>query len=106
VLTSISNDYHYDNIFKRQVECLGKPGDVLIGMSTSGRSKNVVAGLAAAREKQITTVGMVGDKAGDMGPLCDFLLQMPSPHTNRIQEGHILVGHIICGIIERQMFPR
>jgi D-sedoheptulose 7-phosphate isomerase len=106
VLTSISNDYSYERIFARQIETLGRPGDVLIGLSTSGRSVNVVNALRAAREKNITTVGLVGNRPADMGPLCDFLLQMPSPHTPRIQEGHILVGHVICGLIERLMFPR
>lgn len=106
VLTSISNDYAYQNIFARQVECIGRPGDVLIGLSTSGKSANVVAALKAARAKSITTVGLVGHAAADMGPHCDFVLAMPSPQTPRIQEGHILVGHMICGIIEREMFPR
>jgi D-sedoheptulose 7-phosphate isomerase len=106
VLTSISNDYGYEHVFARQVEAVGRPGDVLIGLSTSGRSPNVIAALRAARARQLVTVGMTGEQAADMAACCDYLLQVPSSKTPRIQEGHILIGHVLCGLVERVMYPR
>lgn len=104
VLTAIGNDYGYDRLFARQIEALGKPGDLFIGLSTSGRSANVLKALAACRERGIVTVGMTGDVGGDMPPLCDYCLRIPSTETPKIQEGHIVLGHIICALIEREMF--
>jgi D-sedoheptulose 7-phosphate isomerase len=106
ILTAIGNDYGYDEVFRRQIEALGVKGDVFIAISTSGRSKNLLKALEAARDKGITTVGMTGATGGDMLPLCDHCLRMPSTSTQKIQEGHIVVGHIFCGLIERLLFPR
>jgi D-sedoheptulose 7-phosphate isomerase len=106
VLTAVGNDYGFEEIFRRQIEGVGSKGDVLIGISTSGRSRNLVKALTAAREKGIITVGMTGATGGDMTALCDQCLRVPSVETQKIQEGHIILGHIFCGLIERLMFPR
>ncbi len=105
-LTAIGNDHGFDRIFARQVEALGRTGDLLIAMSTSGRSPNILAALEAARTRGIITVGMTGQNAGKMNTCCDHLLAMPSNDTPRIQEAHILVGHIICGLIEQALHPQ
>jgi D-sedoheptulose 7-phosphate isomerase len=104
VLTAIGNDYGYEKLFQRQVEAVGKSGDVFFGISTSGRSPNILAGLRACRERGITTVGFTGEKGGDMPALCDFCVRVPSSETPKIQEGHIVLGHIICALAEREMF--
>jgi D-sedoheptulose 7-phosphate isomerase len=106
ILTAIGNDYGYDEVFRRQIEAVGVKGDVFIAISTSGRSKNLLKALEAARDKGIATVGMTGATGGDMLALCDHCLRVPSTSTQKIQEGHIVVGHIFCGLIERMMFPR
>jgi D-sedoheptulose 7-phosphate isomerase len=106
VLTAIGNDYGYEEVFARQVDALGARGDVLVGISTSGRSKNVLKAFAAARAKGMATVGMTGRGGGDFPALCDVCLCMPSAETQKIQEGHIVLGHIFCGLIEARMFPR
>ena len=106
VLTAIGNDYGYERVFARQVEAVGSAGDVFVGISTSGRSPNVLHALRVAREKKLVTVGMTGRAGGQMPELCDHLLRTPSDSTPRIQEGHIAMGHAICQIIEAQMFPR
>jgi D-sedoheptulose 7-phosphate isomerase len=106
ILTAIGNDYGYDQVFERQINALGTSGDVFIGISTSGRSKNLVKALAAARKKGITTIGMTGAGGGDMLALCDTCLRIPSNETQKIQEGHIMLGHIFCGLVERMMFPQ
>jgi D-sedoheptulose 7-phosphate isomerase len=106
ILTAIGNDYGYEHVFRRQIEAIGVKGDVLIGISTSGRSKNLLMAFAAAREKGIMVVGMTGKTGGDMLALCDQCLRIPSLETQTIQEGHIVIGHIMCGLIERLMFPR
>ncbi len=106
ILTAIGNDYGYDDVFHRQIEAIGREGDVLVGLSTSGRSRNVVKAFATARRKRIVTVAMTGASGGDMLALADHCLRMPSEETQKIQEGHIVVGHILCGLIERLMFPR
>ncbi len=106
VLTAIGNDYGYERLFARQVEAVGSAGDVLFGISTSGRSPNVLAALDVARKKGLTTVGMTGRGGGQMPERCDYLLHVPSDATPRIQEGHIAMGHAICQIIEAQMFPK
>jgi D-sedoheptulose 7-phosphate isomerase len=106
ILTAIGNDYGYEEVFERQINALGKPGDVFIGISTSGRSKNLVRALKAARTKGIVTVGMTGATGGDMLALCDLCLRVPSTDTQKIQEGQIVLGHIFCGMVERAMFPR
>lgn len=104
VLTAIGNDYGYGHVFSRQIEALGRPGDVLIGISTSGKSPNVMAGLEKARQMGLITVGMTGSHGERITQLVDYMIEIPSRSTPQIQEGHILIGHIICGAIEEQMF--
>lgn len=106
VLTAIGNDYGYEKLFSRQVDAVGVAGDVFIGLSTSGRSPNILAALATARAKGLVTVGFTGRSGGDMAALCDHCIHVPSDETPRIQEGHIVVGHTICALIERGMFPQ
>jgi D-sedoheptulose 7-phosphate isomerase len=105
-LTAIANDHGFDRVFARQIDALGRRGDLLIAISTSGRSPNVIAALQTARAKGITTVGLTGQHPGPMGPWCDHLLAIPSTDTPRIQEAQILVGHIICGLIEQLLHPK
>lgn len=100
-LTAIGNDYGYDSVFSRQVEALAKSGDLLLGISTSGNSKNVLNALKVAREIGCQTLGFSGREGGEMRNLCDVLLISPSNDTPRIQEMHILMGHILCDLIER-----
>ncbi|MFH1690082.1 MAG: SIS domain-containing protein [Candidatus Eisenbacteria bacterium] len=104
VMTALANDYGYDMVFARQVEALGCRGDVLVGISTSGRSPNVVRALEAARAGGVVTVGLVGCDAGEMGGLCDYLIAVPTEDTQRIQEIHIAAGHAICEIVESALF--
>jgi D-sedoheptulose 7-phosphate isomerase len=104
VLTAIGNDYGYEHVFRRQVQALGRPGDVLVGLSTSGNSANVVAALSEARAMGVITVGFTGNRNGRMDALCDHLLRVPSALTPRIQEGHIVAGHTLCGVVESMMF--
>jgi D-sedoheptulose 7-phosphate isomerase len=103
-LTAIGNDYGFERLFSRQVDALGRAGDVFIGISTSGNSPNVLAALAECRTKRLITVGLTGHSGGKMAALCDHCLRMPSTETPKIQEGHIIVGHIICALVEREMF--
>ena len=106
VLTAIGNDYGYERLFARQVEAVGNAGDVLIAISTSGKSPNILEALRAARSKKLITVGMTGRAGGRMPEFCDHVLRTPSDATPRIQEGHIAIGHTICFLIEQQIFPR
>lgn len=103
VLTALGNDYGYERVFARQIEALGRPGDVFIGLSTSGRSKNVLAALACARAGGLQTIGFAGRGGGDMPALCDVLLLAPAESTQKIQEAHIVLGHILCALIERAL---
>ncbi len=103
-LTAVANDYHYDVIYARLVTGIAKKGDVLIGLSTSGNSVNIVKAFEAAREKQVITVGFTGETGGKMKPLSDYLLAIPSKDTPRIQESHMLLGHIICQLVEEKIF--
>ena len=102
-LTAIANDYSYDEVFARQLAGLGKPGDVLVALSTSGNSRNVLRAIEAARATEITTIGMTGESGGQMRQLCDICICVPSDRTNHIQEMHIAVGHVICGAVERRL---
>jgi len=105
VLTSIGNDYGLDRTFGRQVRGLGKPGDIFIAISTSGRSPNVMAALKTAREAGLITIGFTGNQAtGAMQPLCDHCLAAPSDETPLIQQIHIVAAHAICGLVERSLF--
>ena len=106
VLTAIGNDYGYDRLFERQILGLGRPGDVFIAISTSGRSPNILRALDAAREQRIITVGFTGRTGGEMPPRCDLCLSAPSDSTPLIQQIHITAGHIICGLVEERLFPR
>jgi D-sedoheptulose 7-phosphate isomerase len=106
ILTAIGNDYHYERIFSRQIEALGRSGDVFVGISTSGRSLNVLGGLAAARRLGLRTVGLTGRSGGDMAALCDIVICIPSDSTPLIQQGHLLVGHLLCAMIEDAIHPR
>ena len=99
-LTAIGNDFGYDRIFDRQVEAIGSEGDLLIGISTSGNSRNVLRALAYGKDNGMNTIGLSGKGGGDMRPLCDINIIIPSDDTARIQEMHILIGHVLCGIID------
>jgi D-sedoheptulose 7-phosphate isomerase len=103
MLTAIGNDYGYEQLFKRQLQANGRSGDVFIGISTSGNSKNVLAALECCREQQITPVGLAGTQ-GRIGELCELCIRVPSINTARIQEAHIMIGHIVCGIVESALF--
>lgn len=106
ILTAIGNDYGYERLFARQVQALGRKGDVFIAYSTSGNSPNIVAALRTAREMGLVTVGMTGNRRGAMNALCDHLLAVPAAETPRIQEGHLVMGHVLCSLIESTMFER
>lgn len=103
-LTAISNDYGYEQVFARQIESVGRAGDVFIGISTSGTSKNVVEALKVCKKIGVHTVGMTGETGGIMNDLCDICLKIPSKRTPKIQEGHIMFGHAICGIVEEVLY--
>ncbi|MCX6231816.1 MAG: D-sedoheptulose 7-phosphate isomerase [Bacteroidetes bacterium] len=105
-LTAVANDYSYDEIYARLVKAKGKKGDLLIGISTSGNSANIVRAFEAANEKGMICVGFTGETGGKMKDLCKYLINIPSNDTPRIQEVHILVGHIICELVESNLFPR
>lgn len=105
-LTAVANDYSFDEVFARMVRATGHQGDVLIGLSTSGNSGNVVRAFQTAHEKGLITVGLTGENGGKMRELSDFIIMVPSKDTPRIQECHIMIGHIICELIEKMLFPR
>lgn len=104
ILTSAANDFSYDTVFRKQVEALGRKGDVLIGISTSGKSSNVLEALKAAKKIGMATVGFTGEKKGPLSALADLTLEVPSAEVARIQEAHILCLHIICDLIERRFY--
>ncbi|HEV2481828.1 MAG TPA: SIS domain-containing protein [Puia sp.] len=103
-LTAVANDFSYDVIYSRLIKGIGKPRDILVGMSTSGNSANIIKAFETAREKGITTIGMTGEGGGKMKVLSDYIIEIPSKNTPRIQEGHMLLGHIICQLVEEQFF--
>ena len=105
VLTAIGNDYGYDRVFARQVQALGRRGDVLVGISTSGRSKNVVEALTVARSNEITTVAFTGSDPRDMAG-ADYVVAMPAEETAKVQELQLVAGHIIFALVEQTLFPR
>lgn len=104
ILTSIGNDYEYNYIFERQVEAMGQDGDVLIGISTSGNSNNIISAFKQAKKMGIRTIGLLGNDGGINKEYADISLIVPSNDTPRIQEGHIMIGHIICDIVEKSLF--
>ena len=104
-MTAAANDYGYETTYARMVEAAGRKGDVLVGISTSGNSPNVVKAMQKAKELGILTIGFTGKEGGEMKDICDIMICVPSVDTPRIQEAHILIGHIICQLIEEEMFP-
>ena len=102
IITSISNDYGYENVFSRQIEALAKPGDVVMGISTGGKSKNVINALIKANQQKCMTIGLSGRDGGDFNDLCNVNLVVPSNDTPRIQEMHIFIGHTICHLIDQE----
>src|SRR6185369_1352212 len=104
ILTAIGNDYGFDRVFSRQVEALAVPGDLVVGISTSGNSPNVLQALELAREKECRTVGLLGKDGGTIKDACDLALIVPTSDTPRVQEGHITIIHIVCDLLEKQMF--
>ncbi len=105
-LTAVANDYSYDEVYARLVKAKGRKGDILIGLSTSGNSPNIVRAFEAAREMEIVTIGFTGETGGKMKELSTYLLNVPSKDTPRIQESHITLGHILCEMVERNIFPK
>lgn len=103
-LTAVANDYSYDVVYARLIKGIAHEGDVLVGLSTSGNSKNILHAFETAREKKVLTVGFTGDTGGKMKDLSDYLINVPSKDTPRIQESHILIGHIICQLVEEKYF--
>lgn len=103
-LTAVANDYGYDLVYSRIIEGIGEAGDILVGLSTSGNSANIIKAFETARLKNITTIGFTGMSGGVMKGLADFLINVPSTDTPRIQESHIMVGHIICELVEDSYF--
>jgi len=103
-LTAVANDYSYDVIYSRLLEGLAKPGDILVGLSTSGNSGNIVKAFEKSKELKVTTIGFTGAAGGKMKEVSDYLINVPSTDTPRIQESHILVGHIICELVEKNIF--
>ncbi len=103
-LTAIGNDYGYDKVFSRQLEGMAQEGDLFIGISTSGNSQNIINAFESAKERGVITVALVGRDGGKMAQMADFALIIPSNATPRIQESHILIGHILCDIIEKELF--
>ena len=106
ILTAIGNDYGFDYVFRRQVEALAAPGDVLVGISTSGNSANVLSALEMGRERGCRTIGLLGKDGGSIKQACDLALIIPSSDTPRIQEGHITVIHIVCDLVEKALFGK
>jgi len=104
ILTAVGNDYGFDEVFKRQVEALARPGDILVGISTSGNSTNVLRALEAGREIGATTIGLLGRDGGEIGKLVDLALIVPSPDTPRVQEAHLFIIHILCDLVEKALF--
>lgn len=103
-LTAVANDYSFDDIYSRLIEGIGKQGDILIGLSTSGNSANILNAFDIARRKGLITIGFTGDTGGKLKPLSDHLINIPSNDTPRIQESHIMIGHIICQLVEEKYF--
>jgi D-sedoheptulose 7-phosphate isomerase len=103
-LTAVANDYSYDEVYARLIRGIAHQGDILVGLSTSGNSRNMVRAFETAREMGVITIGFTGETGGKMKTLCDYLFNMPSSDTPRIQEAHMLIGHIICELVEREFF--
>lgn len=106
ILTAIGNDYGYAKLFARQVQAHGRKGDIFVGYTTSGKSSNILLAFEEARDRGLICVGLAGNRGGAMRELCDYLLEVPSADTPRIQEGHAVLGHILCGLVEEAIFKR
>lgn len=106
IITAIGNDYGYEKLFSRQVEAQGVSGDVFIGISTSGNSKNILEALKVCKQKGILSVGFTGASGGAMNELCDYCIKVPSSCTPRIQEAHLVIEHILCAIVEEELFGK
>jgi D-sedoheptulose 7-phosphate isomerase len=104
ILTAIGNDYGFENIFSRQIEAIGHEGDIFIAYSTSGKSKNILMALNQAKKSHLISIGMTGNQSAAFKDLCDYTIEIPSSETPHIQEGHLMVGHTICGLIEEIIF--
>ncbi|MDQ7016504.1 MAG: D-sedoheptulose 7-phosphate isomerase [Gammaproteobacteria bacterium] len=104
IITAIGNDYGYEKLFSRQIQAHGNSGDIFIGYSTSGTSANILKALKTANTQNIISIGLTGNKIGPMHELCEHLLEVPSQSTPKIQEGHLVLGHILCGLIENELF--
>lgn len=105
-VTAVANDFSFNDIYSRLIEATGNEGDIIIGLSTSGNSANVVNGLKVAKEKKMITVGFTGESGGQMAEHCDILIPIPSTDTPRIQECHMMIGHAVCQIVELSLFPQ
>jgi D-sedoheptulose 7-phosphate isomerase len=105
-MTAVANDYSYNEVYARLLQAIGNEGDIIIGLSTSGNSGNVVEALKVAREKKMITIGFTGDGGGKMADYCDLLIPIPSKDTPRIQECHMMIGHAVCQIVELSLFPQ
>lgn len=104
IITAIGNDYGYEKLFARQVQAHGNKGDIFIGYSTSGMSPNIMRAFEEARTRGLICIGLTGNRGGSMQSLCDFLIEIPSGDTPKVQEGHLVIGHILCGLVERAIF--
>jgi D-sedoheptulose 7-phosphate isomerase len=104
ILTAIGNDYGYEKLFTRQVQAHGDKGDIFIAYSTSGKSPNILAALEEARKLGLVCIGLTGNRGGPMREMCEFTFEVPSGDTPKIQEGHLVLGHILCGLIENALF--
>ena len=105
-MTAVANDYSYDVVYSRMLKACGRKDDVLIAISTSGNSRNIFLAIEEAKKQGMITIGMTGESGGKMNSVCDYILKVPSRDTPRIQESHILIGHIICQLIEETLFPQ
>ena len=106
IWTAVANDYSYDEIYARLTRAVGNEGDILIGLSTSGNSKNVIRAMEVANELNMITIGMTGESGGNMKDCCEHLIKIPSTNTPRIQECHMIIGHTLCEIVESTLFPK
>ena len=104
-MTAVANDYSYEDVYGRLIKAMGRKGDVLVAISTSGNSSNILKGIEAARLQKMIIIGMTGSTGGKMQQLCDYILKVPSTDTPRIQESHIMMGHIICEMVEKSLYP-
>lgn len=106
ILTAIGNDYGFEMLFARQVQAHGQAGDVFIGYTTSGKSRNILLALQVAKARGLVTIGFTGNLGGPVRELCDYVLEVPSADTPRVQEGHAVLGHILCGLVEETIFGK